>query len=353
MRKECILIGIVIILITSTITGAATAQHHPATTDGTIFYVGGVGPANYTHIQDAIDVAADGDTVFVYSNRSPYQESLTITKAIQLTGETQETTVIHGTLFNDVVFIKSDNVTITGFTIQGNGKLSQRFGIWVYGNNELITGNIVENNDVGIAFTNINNPSPHGHRIQNNIIRNNNALGIEFVAPITDAIISSNFITGNRGYGIGILGTQCTITHNILTDNAHFGIAVIGDVNTVTENTIQSTQNIHGHGAAAISIFGANNTITRNNLINNKRPAIQTQFIESRAEKDKIQDKNNTWDANYWGTSLFTPYKIQGRAEIQNLPFNLGIAIPIYGWLPWISYDTHPAQQPYDISTLI
>ncbi len=32
-----------------------------------ILYVGGTGPNNYTRIQDAIDNASDGDTIFVYS----------------------------------------------------------------------------------------------------------------------------------------------------------------------------------------------------------------------------------------------------------------------------------------------
>jgi len=38
-----------------------------ATKVGNILYVGGDGEGNYTNIQDAINDAKDGDTIFVYS----------------------------------------------------------------------------------------------------------------------------------------------------------------------------------------------------------------------------------------------------------------------------------------------
>ncbi len=51
---------------------------------GNILYVGGSGPGNYTKIQDAIDNARYGDTVFVYDYSSPYYENLVIHKSINL-----------------------------------------------------------------------------------------------------------------------------------------------------------------------------------------------------------------------------------------------------------------------------
>jgi hypothetical protein len=61
---------------------------------GKTLYVGGSGPGNYTKIQDAIDDASDGDTVFVYDDSSPYYKNMVIDKKINLTGEHRETTVI-------------------------------------------------------------------------------------------------------------------------------------------------------------------------------------------------------------------------------------------------------------------
>ena len=37
------------------------------TRNGKTLYVGGSGPGNYTKIQDAINNAIDGDTIYVYS----------------------------------------------------------------------------------------------------------------------------------------------------------------------------------------------------------------------------------------------------------------------------------------------
>ena len=45
-------------------------------------YVGGDGPGNYTSIQDAIDNATDGDTVFVY--KGLYFEHIVVDKSISL-----------------------------------------------------------------------------------------------------------------------------------------------------------------------------------------------------------------------------------------------------------------------------
>jgi len=52
-----------------------------------VFFVGGMGPSNYTYIQDAINDANDGDTIFVYNGT--YYESLMISDDINLIGEDQ------------------------------------------------------------------------------------------------------------------------------------------------------------------------------------------------------------------------------------------------------------------------
>ena len=62
--------------------------------NGNTLYVGGTGPNNYTSIQDAIDNANEGDTVYVYDESSPYYENVVIEKTINLIGEDRDTTII-------------------------------------------------------------------------------------------------------------------------------------------------------------------------------------------------------------------------------------------------------------------
>jgi len=57
------------------------------TTESDWFYVGGTGLENYSRIQDAIDDASGGDTVFVYSG--VYNESILLNKSITLLGKTK------------------------------------------------------------------------------------------------------------------------------------------------------------------------------------------------------------------------------------------------------------------------
>ena len=102
-------------------------------------YVGGSGPGNYTRIQDAIDNASDGDTVFVYHGTydeylpNPDQGVVVIGKSITLIGEDTETTIIDvqpdiPEIYGIVIKSYTNNVKISGFTIHGNYQI-QSFGI--------------------------------------------------------------------------------------------------------------------------------------------------------------------------------------------------------------------------------
>ena len=59
-------------------------------------FVGGNGPNNYTFIQNAIDNADEGDTIFVFNYSSPYYEKLVINKSINLVGVHKNSTIIDG-----------------------------------------------------------------------------------------------------------------------------------------------------------------------------------------------------------------------------------------------------------------
>jgi len=82
---------------------------------------GGEGPNNYSKIQDAVDNASDGDTIFVYSGI--YRENIVINKSVFLIGEDKNTTIIVGKEgLKTIINITANKVKIKGFTITNSDK---------------------------------------------------------------------------------------------------------------------------------------------------------------------------------------------------------------------------------------
>ncbi|CAG1006663.1 hypothetical protein ANAEL_03444 [Anaerolineales bacterium] len=72
-------------------------------------------------IQACIDAANDGDTILIAAGR--YTESLTLSKAVSLTGENRDTTIIHAVAYQRVLTVTgaaiSNSVVISGLTFTG------------------------------------------------------------------------------------------------------------------------------------------------------------------------------------------------------------------------------------------
>ena len=108
-----------------------------------IIYVGGSGEGNYTSIQDAIDNASKGDTVFVYNGK--YNEKVFVNKQINLIGEDNEKTIIDINESSDVIKIFKDWVNISGFLIRSNSSDSK--GLVVNSNYVTIYNNNISSNN--------------------------------------------------------------------------------------------------------------------------------------------------------------------------------------------------------------
>ncbi len=271
---------------------------------GKTLYVGGSGPDNYTKIQDAIDNASDGDTVYVYDGGSPYKELVVIDKSIDLIGEDKDTTVIDGDYKGTVVDIRADGVTVCGFTLINCNRIND----WQYNVLKIIGHNnvIIKDNIISIGSWDLFPPWVAGvylkdsinNFIQNNIIFDHNDEGRTAGIKISGG--SSNNISGNEVYGytqgitpssndniiygnnihhnsdgIDNQGDSNKIINNIVTNNPSEGITNLYASNTlISGNTVTyNGQGIEFDNGIAI-VQGSNNHVINNHISNNNPTGI-------------------------------------------------------------------------------
>ena len=247
--NKCIVLGIVFLFISVSFTGSTNSlsmsKSQTLTFEGNTLYVGGNGTSNYSKIQDAIDNATNGDTVFVYDYSSPYVENIIIDKSIDLIGENREKTVIDGNQIGIVVSIDADEVNISGFTIQNCSYGYNYAGIRIYSNHNIIkNNNICLNSASGIVLSDYNNPS-NNNTITGNNITSNNEDGISFRYYSNNNIIIGNIISKNyRGIGLRDYSSNNIIINNNINSNKRYGIGLSDRYgsgnNTITGNNINS-----------------------------------------------------------------------------------------------------------------
>jgi nitrous oxidase accessory protein len=218
MKNKIMIIGITLsFLIPSSIANISLG-----TSSNNIIYVDDDGGADYTKIQDAIDNASDGDTVFVYSG--DYYETLILNKSILLKGENKHSTIIDGRYVQNhsygitlAVYSYNSNSEISGFTIQNfDYAVIKRapLGGSLY---IKITDNVIINNKYGIKTSTTIGGSHIGLEISENKIENNE-YGI-YLNCIRSLSIKGNNITSNSEIGVFVEGYFCKIIQNNIYNN--------------------------------------------------------------------------------------------------------------------------------------
>jgi parallel beta-helix repeat protein len=358
-----VMVTVVLLLLTCFTATPVFGEESIVVLGGNTLYVDDDGGGDYTRIQDAVDNATIGDTVFVYNGT--YYENVVVDKSINLTGEDKETAIINGSGVGDVVYVSADGVKISGFTIQNGGDALSYdnfdAGIDLHSSDNIVFDNIIclnrnsgicisypsesssftSNNTVSFNIIDMNNNDgimvidSYSNKISDNIIESNKNRGIYLYS--VQNIISNNTISKN-GCGIKLHTESNIISNNIISDNVigiNFGRS--GRLNDILENSISDNDyGILTEKPEDLSDTKLTNYIYHNNFINN--------------DNNVYYYKNNQWDSNYWDKWIgvkhpllrFLPYRIPGA------PLKVGSGI-----IPFLSlyfnFDWNPAKEPYDI----
>jgi len=369
-------------------------------------YVDDDGGANYTLIQDAINNAKDGDTVYVYSGI--YYEHLIINKSIILQGEDKNTTIIDGNHLGIVIFITVDLVTIKGFTIKNCGenlsysKNNIDTTIEIRSKNNTILDNIISwdyflglycnpvgikiilysdnndilNNEILKCINGIHLESSY-NKICNNFIEMNGGDGVKLFTSGPDIpFCSNNNISNNmfysiydKNYGFAIWGPHvkdniisCNtisdiyigihlemsdnnmILKNNITNCFYWGISICdSNQNTILNNTISSIKK----AAIYLGYGSSKNLIKNNNLTHNKIGIYLTNNKRNKFYQNNFI--NNRRHVKFALHSIFNHWKgnYWGNQIIHGLPKML---FGRFGrFIPWFNFDWHPAKKPYII----
>jgi len=320
--KKGPVLGIIMLLVGTSVV-QSTVWVEESTNGRSILYVGGNGPGNYSTIQEAIDDANSGDTVFVYNGS--YYENVVIEKTINLIGEDRNNTIIDGNWGDYTIYITANLINISGFTIWR----SSCSGINVVSNYNTITNNTILNNWCGGIDLNYSN--------SNTIIGN-------VISDATTGLYlsksSNNVITGND------------ISLN------DFGIE-FGD----SRNNIIDMNNISNNFVYGISLwYSSNNTISGNNITENNNDGIYLWFssynniiYHNNFENNSINtydECNNTWDNGYpFGGNYWSDYTGEDfySGRNQDIPGSDGIGDTPYNITGGDNQDLYPLMYPFEM----
>jgi len=366
--KRYLTVGIVLLFMGASIIPATSQnlEKQSLTLRGNWLYVGGSEPGNYRKIQDAINNASDGDTVYVYAGT--YFENIVVYHEITVLGENKDTTIIDGYETDDVVHIVGIGIHFSGFTVQNSSLFEEGAGIWVDGNVD-ITNVHVTDNAIGVLLksgtgtllhdTVIDNNTETGVYLQsssseilNNTITNNGIFGIVLIGEDVDSTIIKNNVITNNQEGIWVSDlyqvSNIEITNNIIMNSSTYGVSlgiedskitgnqfcnnsiavvlVSGQHNDIRENTFRN--NTRG-----LWILGdGKNRIHRNNFIQNQEDAFFTYLLFDQSER-------NYWYHNYWDTHHLPIPKIIKGQKVFFLPYWFNIS--------WVQFDLLPALRPF------
>jgi len=189
------------------------------------------GPADFHTIQEAMNAAYPRDTIYVKTGT--YYEHVVVNKSVSLVGENKTTTMIDGNKTGTVVHVASDNVTVTGFTIQNSG---HEYGIYLNHSDDcVISGNTINDNWCGIK-----------------------------VYLSTNCTVTENNVSDNYRGIIVFASNYCTLSGNNVSDNL-FGMELLG-----SDNCVISGNTVKENGNGIELFYSVNCTLRDNKMTDNE-----------------------------------------------------------------------------------
>lgn len=192
-------------------------------------------PDQYLTIQEAINNAAEGDTIFV--RNGIYYEHVVVNKSISLVGENARTTIIDGNSTGTVVYIVSDYVNTTGFTVQKSGNVQLDAGICL--NNSahcVVSSNLL----IDSGFCGISLLYSHQNMIIDNNVTRSSWGGIHLLASNNNTV-SRNIVDDTFGAISGHVSSNYNnITYNVISNSTHGMFFHASSYNNICGNNISS-----------------------------------------------------------------------------------------------------------------
>jgi len=238
------------------------------------------GNGDHTTIQDAINNAADGDTIYVWAGN--YQETIIVNRTVTIIGNDSANTTIDGGGVGDVVNITADWVNMSGFAVKESGLTSWTdAGIEVRGDSCHISKVNSSGNQNGIILL-----EAEGTTIDNSTLNSNQEEGV-IVDSSGRTVIEECMVKYNSD-GVGIYEAgNVTVRRNNISSNDESGIwAWPGNGLVIVDNQIHD--NTGDTDDAGIYLAESDENTVRNNTLTGNRIGIYLKGNLTTMEENAI-----------------------------------------------------------------
>ncbi len=250
-------------------------------------------PQEHAKIQEAIDIASDGDTILV--SPGTYQENLKIyKKSLHLLSTTiSDSTriLVSNPEYPTIIIANSDNYTLDGFQIISQ---NSEQGIGVY---SFYSSGQISQNYIILASTGISVVSGRHVDIWNNILEHND----KAVRSNADSTLLSGNKIGPNGLSNGVPAVSLEGRVNIAEFNSfvdnRIGIKVFGDYNELFRNNF-----IRNTYCVSIAPDAAKTLVMNNLFLNSYNTGLISELEKS--DSTKVTVKYNGFHGNPFHSNL-------------------------------------------------